>query len=60
MNVAFKESIDTTFTVSVRSEREAYLFVCINELLHSLGLLSEADYATNYAKVTDNEHFKLM
>ena len=60
MNIRFNEKISSSFTVSVASEREAYVFVCINEILYSLGLINEQDYAMNYAIMTDNEHFKLM
>ena len=60
MNIRFREKISSTFTVSVSTENEAYLFVCLNEILYNLGLISETDYAVNYAVMTDNEHFKLM
>lgn len=60
MNLPFYEPITTSFSVSVKNEKQAYLFVCINEMLYSLGIISDKDYATNYAVISDNEHFKLF
>lgn len=60
MNIPFIEPISTTFTVSVKNERQAYLFICMNEMLHSLGIINEKDYAINYAVISDNEQFKLF
>lgn len=60
MNLPFIEPIKTSFTVSVKDERQAYLFICINEMLYSLGIIGERDYAANYAVISDNEHFKLF
>lgn len=60
MNLPFIEPISTSFTVSVKSEKQAYLFICINEMLYSLGIINDKDYATNYAVISDNEHFKLF
>ena len=60
MNLPCIEPISTSFTVSVKSEKQAYLFICINEMLYSLGIINEKDYATNYAVISDNEHFKLF
>ena len=60
MNLPFRETISTTFTVSVKDERQAYLFICINEMLYSLGVISDNDYAINYAIISDNDHFKLF
>ena len=56
----FSQPISTTFTVSVRTEREGYLFICMNEMLHTLGLISEDEYAVNYAIISDNDIFKLF
>lgn len=56
----YKEDITCDVTLHANSEREGYTLICINELLHNLGLISEQDYATTYAKLTDNDYFKIF
>ena len=56
----FTENICADISVKASSEREAYIIICINELLHTLGIVDEQNHSTTYAIMSDNEHFKLF
>ena len=56
----FFEPIKTNILVSAKTERDAYVIICINEMLHSLGLTDETTHAITYATMSDNEIFKLF
>ena len=56
----FNEDITATIELKARTERQAYILVAINEILHTLGLISERDYSVLYSVMSDNEHFKLF
>lgn len=56
----FFEPIRTNILVSAKTERDAYIIICINELLHSLGLTDEATHSITYAVMSDNDMFKLF
>ena len=56
----FTEPITTTIELRAKTEREAYILVAINEILHTCGCIGESDYSQLYAVMSDNNMFKLF
>lgn len=56
----FTENVVASVTLKAKSEREAYIIVALNEVLHTLGLISESDYSMLYGVMSDNDMFKLF
>lgn len=53
----FGEDLHLQIPLVIKDNKQAYACVCINELLHTLGVITEDNYAVIYAMITDSDIF---
>ena len=53
----FTETLSLQIPLSITNNTQAYTCLCINEILHKLGIITENNYAVIYAMITDSDIF---
>lgn len=53
----FTECLSLNIPMKIQNNSQAYICLCINEILHKIGVMSEDNYSVIYAMISDSDIF---